>query len=325
MNRLHEDTLHRVQDKLLADSSPVSSERRSNSRSTADSFRSGVLGGVVSRRTTRRTVSWMCDSPVSGDDLPDDAPNSLMSRGSLPRCAVVNFCREGDVVRWTPRARENTGGMAARVRDFDDAFQLEELSSRTFGLSGNFRRRRRQQQNNVFDNDNHFDISAALAAAAHAGLEAPVPVQNPTPVRKRRSAWRRFARVFAARKTKQVEDEQPQLTYERNVQRVSLSMGNIRFTRHTKAETHATIGEWNAVEKKQPLRRPRIFTRRTAARNDLALFDPDSVLFSTKTPRRARWWRRGRARNTSAAGRAMQPDRRRAPPDPYIEFMDDEF
>lgn len=315
----------------------MSSEPRSNSRSTADSFRSGVLGGIVSskRKPTsltsgRRTVSWMCDSPVSTDTMggiQDDAPTSLMSRGSLPRCAVVNFCREGDIVRWTPRARENTGGMAARVKDFDDAFQLEELSSRTFGLSQNFRRRRRQHQS-VFDDENRFDLSTALVAAAEAGLEAPAP--TPAPRKRRMAGWRRFAGVFAARKGKQANNMDERAD-ERHVihQRTSVSMGNLTMVRDTTdivaTPTLPSPEKLHPVEKKQTFRRPRMFRRRAAARNDLALFDPDSVLVTAKMPRRRWRWRRARNTNSSSAGRPLQPDRRRAQPDPYIEFMDDEF
>lgn len=54
---------------------------------------------------------------------------SVASR-ALPRCAVVNFRREGDNLRWAPRVTQNASGVAARVHNFEDAFSLEEFSSR---------------------------------------------------------------------------------------------------------------------------------------------------------------------------------------------------
>lgn len=48
----------------------------------------------------------------------------------LPRCAVVNFRKEGNHLRWSSKAAYNTGGVAARVGNFEESFLLEEFSSR---------------------------------------------------------------------------------------------------------------------------------------------------------------------------------------------------
>lgn len=55
--------------------------------------------------------------------------NQMMKRNGLPRCAVVNFQKEGDTLRWAPRVSHNVSGLPARVHNFEDAFTLEEFSS----------------------------------------------------------------------------------------------------------------------------------------------------------------------------------------------------
>lgn len=47
---------------------------------------------------------------------------------SLPRCAVVRYRREGNKVHWTP-CGPPASAVAARVKNFEDAFALEEFSS----------------------------------------------------------------------------------------------------------------------------------------------------------------------------------------------------
>lgn len=127
-------------------------------------------------------------SPISSQN--DGLSSSYKS--SLPRCAVVNFTKDGHLIKWTPRARENTGGMAARVRDFDDAFQLEELSSRTFAFS-NPRlpipdtKVPAAPKDDGVKNRPGFDLSTALTQAAlHGNLSI-----NP-PKLSRRKKWMKF-------------------------------------------------------------------------------------------------------------------------------------
>lgn len=50
---------------------------------------------------------------------------------TLPRCAVVNFHKDGDNLNWKPRVAQNLSGLPARAHNFEDAFSLEEFSSTT--------------------------------------------------------------------------------------------------------------------------------------------------------------------------------------------------
>lgn len=50
---------------------------------------------------------------------------------TLPRCAVVNFQKDGDHLNWKPRVAQNLSGLPARAHNFEDAFSLEEFSSTT--------------------------------------------------------------------------------------------------------------------------------------------------------------------------------------------------
>lgn len=161
--------LQHVDARMLHNSSPVTSERLSASP----------------RPPWRTSFTASSDSPLS---------SSTGTRTTqLPRCAVVNFRRDGNVLRWTPRARENTGGMAARVKDFDDAFQLEELSSRTFGFS--MRNVHRDDIDSypfiAHDVARATDLSFAIVAAASAGMEAPPP--------RHRHPFRRITNIFRGR------------------------------------------------------------------------------------------------------------------------------
>lgn len=63
------------------------------------------------------------------------SPSSLtLEPPSLPRCAVLNYRKEGDLVHWNSCVLRNYGGIAARVRNFDEAFELEEFSSQQIGF-----------------------------------------------------------------------------------------------------------------------------------------------------------------------------------------------
>lgn len=68
--------------------------------------------------------------PSAGVIAPWQDATAEASRQSLPRCAVVSFRKDGDSVHWLPAAPSNSGGLGARVRGFDSAFELEEFSSR---------------------------------------------------------------------------------------------------------------------------------------------------------------------------------------------------
>lgn len=175
---------------LPESSSPVTSEGRSRSSSARAAQRcSSFASAARTPPSPRRVRAWDADdSPLSSDALEAD----LARKSSLPRCAVVHFRREGDVVRWTPRARENTGGMAARTRDFDDAFQLEELSSRTFAFGRRRASRAYHEAPAVERAAEALDVGVTLAAAAAAGLAAPPP---PSP----RGRLRRFAALLRRR------------------------------------------------------------------------------------------------------------------------------
>lgn len=77
---------------------------------------------------------WAVDTASSESD--GEEQSALAARGtlrSLPRCGVVRFRREGDTVQWAPRVTSNTSGLAARVLCFEEAFMLEEFSSRALG------------------------------------------------------------------------------------------------------------------------------------------------------------------------------------------------
>lgn len=69
-----------------------------------------------------------------GDDYelasPFDRKTLSVASRALPRCAVINFSKNGDNLRWAPCATQNASGVAARVHNFEDAFSLEEFSSR---------------------------------------------------------------------------------------------------------------------------------------------------------------------------------------------------
>lgn len=93
-----------------------------------------------------------------------------ISHRNLQSCAVVNFRCDGDVVHSTPRAHQNTGAMAAHVRNFDYCFQIEKLSSRNFDFSN--------PVINMHGGANHMDISSGLVATADTGLGAPPPPQS---------------------------------------------------------------------------------------------------------------------------------------------------
>lgn len=60
--------------------------------------------------------------------------SSTSTSPSLPRCAVVRYHREGGKVHWIPCNTTTTSSVAARVRDFDNAFELEQYSSRAVGI-----------------------------------------------------------------------------------------------------------------------------------------------------------------------------------------------
>ena len=110
------------------------------------------------RSTSTVTTSTRSDSPGSSASSQGNSINSRFSRQSqslsptidefdprshaallelsrnpprpLPRCAVVNFRKEGNHLRWSSKAAYNTGGVAARVGNFEESFLLEEFSSR---------------------------------------------------------------------------------------------------------------------------------------------------------------------------------------------------
>lgn len=58
----------------------------------------------------------------------DRQPASIRA---LPRCAVVNFQKDGENLSWKPRVSQNLSGLPARAHNFEDAFSLEEFSSTT--------------------------------------------------------------------------------------------------------------------------------------------------------------------------------------------------
>lgn len=353
-----------------------------------------------SPRSTDRTQwfsAWnYVDSPVSSHDLGSSQSQSQsqtqlqhsqsMSRASLPRCAVVNFCRDGDVVRWTPRARENTGGMAARVRDFDDAFQLEELSSRTFGFSA----ARMGRRNGAHAHAQDIDISGVLSAAVEAGMVAPAP---PPARRRNRFAFAvRFARVLRASKPVHAHVKQapaplirttaaavtgtgtgngigsttPKHISNDPTSRGSLSMGDIgcvpmrRAGGDTGNGTGAGAGVTRGgagIETRTGSARSKkytgfkaLFWRRRAQRkrNEMALFDPDTVMKAGNTKQlrkvRSNWWTRTAtptqqhqpqvhyqpdsyqdAYNVTVPAHNQQPVHylKHRHVDHYIEFMDD--
>lgn len=94
-----------------------------------------------SPRTDRQPLSlrWPLDEYCAADDLRPATPRKALSSHAasgrvLPRCGVLNFCKEGDSLRWAPRVTQNCGGVAARVHNFEDAFSLEEFSSRALPI-----------------------------------------------------------------------------------------------------------------------------------------------------------------------------------------------
>ncbi len=63
--------------------------------------------------------------------------DSSSTHSSLPRCAVVRYRREGNKVHWTP-CGPPASPVAARVRNFEDAFELEEFSSRALNSNRSY-------------------------------------------------------------------------------------------------------------------------------------------------------------------------------------------
>lgn len=92
------------------------------------------------RRRSTSTVPPLCSShsvPLADSSIstvspepPSSPPRSATPVSRLPRCAVVNFRKDGAALAWSPRLSQNLGGLAARVNNFEDAFSLEEFSSR---------------------------------------------------------------------------------------------------------------------------------------------------------------------------------------------------
>ncbi len=97
-----------------------------------------------------------CPSPLSSSSV-------LTVRSSLPRCAVVTFARKDDRLLWEPRARQNTGGLGARVGDINDAFKLHELSCRALALS-----RKNENADENKNNDNNKRCSNSITTATSA-------------------------------------------------------------------------------------------------------------------------------------------------------------
>lgn len=261
-----------------------------------------------------------------------------MSRSTLPRCAVVNFRREGDVVRWTPRARENTGGMAARVRNFDDAFQLEELSSRNFGFSSP----------RIHMAAADMDISGVLAAAAEAGMVAPPPPQTrrhrlaralrllrppSKDAKPAKSLPHAVSAVAATSTTTTSPPPAPAYSAQPRGLRRSVSASDLGCVPHA----HRRAGGHAILPRPRKARWLTIFasSRRTTKRNDMALFDADALMVkhqpaprSTKPVRRVRsgWWQKNKMQpSNSYAHNEHSKVRRsmRGAVDQYIEFMDD--
>lgn len=110
---------------------------------SSDSERSSHDGApsTPSPRTDRQPLSlrWPLDEHSADDGLRPATPGKTLSTHAatgraLPRCGVLNFCKEGDSLRWAPRVTRNCGGIAARVHNFEDAFSLEEFSSKALPI-----------------------------------------------------------------------------------------------------------------------------------------------------------------------------------------------
>ena len=233
-----------------------------------------------------------------------------MSKSSLPRCAVVNFRRDGDQVHVTPRAYRNNGGMACRVLKFEDAFQLEELSSRTFAFSKLGMRHRGAQ---YYDNDSCFDMSAAFNAVTEMGFE-----ENAAPRPSRRTTWaRRLSSVlrrttFSASESKKRDSSaQPPHPWR------SSSLGCVPMRRETNSPKDSNAS----------MVKSRILRRRNA-RHEMQLFENGTVL--AEPPRGKREWRFPRFRKNKqlpapVSTPAPTPRKHRASIDSYVLYMDDEL
>lgn len=106
--------------------------------------------------------------PPSDSQSPQNGSNppSLTSSRALPRCAVVNFCRDGESLRWAPRVTHNTSGVPARIHNFEDAFSLEEYSSANLPVVWRARAGNPRGSASLDDGDSQFTRATAAAAAA---------------------------------------------------------------------------------------------------------------------------------------------------------------
>lgn len=127
--------------------------------------------------------AWPSDEFDEDYDLASPFSRKAVSVASraLPRCAVVNFSRDGDNLRWAPRATQNASGVAARVHNFEDAFSLEEFSSRALPVvwhahGGNPRLSSalREEQMNHANKDNSTPrTKSSLSASQKSMVKSP--------------------------------------------------------------------------------------------------------------------------------------------------------
>lgn len=264
---------------------------------------------TMDRTTTPPDCAWVCDSPVSYDEAPS------MSKSSLPRCAVVNFRRDGDQVHVTPRAYRNNGGMACRVLKFEDAFQLEELSSRTFAFS-------KPNRHQYFDNDSCFDVSAALSAVADmTDRQAPTTSSKPS---SRKSSWARRLSSVLRRTTfdsNRSRRDRESNVFNQNHNRRNTPPHPWRSQSLGCVPTGRDVRPSNASSVRTTSKRRGVWRRRTA-RHEMQLFENGTVL--AEPPKGRREWRFRRFRKCRELP-PPAPCKPRASIDSYVLYMDDEL
>lgn len=114
----------------LQSTSTVTTSASPSSSSTSTPPASNTPSPLSTSKQTQLPTQFQFEEYQHLDTPPHSpAPQSQTPR-TLPRCGVVNFRKDGDSLRWAPIVNHNASGVAARVHNFEDAFSLEEFSSR---------------------------------------------------------------------------------------------------------------------------------------------------------------------------------------------------
>lgn len=126
---------------------------------------------ITASPVTTPSSTSPCSTSPSNPRTPPPRPQTPTAK--LPRCAVVNFRKDGSSLAWAPRLSHNRGGIAARVHNFEDAFSLEEFSSRA--LNAPVSMRDAHNDASAFGNAQPRSLHLSTPSQQHAALAAATP------------------------------------------------------------------------------------------------------------------------------------------------------